>query len=188
LERIDEGVNLFHLEGVKLIFNIFMDKLEICKSTRKIAADSLYTVLKKLLASTQLISEVMLRDEWLEEMQKNKTIFTEGWYIPPPHGMIVLFATDKKVERINYKSVRIEEKWPRNDIFLDKKNGLAYFYASPVDKQSGIIGDFGMTVYLGKKKEIKDILKHCLVADKEILKLLQQECNLAKLQKFPGKH
>jgi peptidase M24-like protein len=144
------------------------DKLEICKRTRKIAADSLYKVLKKILASDKPISEVTLRDAWLKEMQKNKTIFLEGWYEPPPHGIIVLFGTENEVERINFISVRPKEKWPRNDIFFNKKNGIAYLYASPVDKNSGIIGDFAITLYFGKKKDIINLLKHCLEADKHI--------------------
>ena len=145
-----------------------MDKLEICKQTRKIAADSLYKVLKKLLASDKPISEVTLRDAWLAEMQKNKNIFPEGWYQPPPHGMIVLFSTDKNVERINYKSARPQEKWPRDDILLNPQNGIIYCYASPVDKTTGIIGDFGLTLYFGKNPEIKKLLKMCLELDKEL--------------------
>lgn len=164
-----EGVNLFHIEGVNLDQkHTTIDKLKICKQTRKIAADSLYTVLKKLLYSNKPISEVMLRNAWLKEMQKNKNIFPEGWYQPPPYGIIILFADDQKIERINYKSARPEDKWSRDDIFLDSKNGLIYCYASPVDKETGVIGDFGITLYFGKNLEIKNLLKKCLELDKEL--------------------
>src|SRR5436853_4201407 len=105
-----------------------MDKLEVCKSTRKIAADSLAKVLKKLLKSKKPISEVMLRDAWLFEMRKNKNIFPDGWYMPPPHGIMVLFADEKNVQRFNYKSARPNETWPRDDIFLDLKKGIIYCY------------------------------------------------------------
>lgn len=44
-----------------------LDKFEICKRTRKIAADSLYNVLKRLLQTKKSISEVVLSDAWLAE-------------------------------------------------------------------------------------------------------------------------
>lgn len=136
-----------------------MDKLEICKQTRKIASDSLYEALKKLLKSKKPISEVMLRDAWLFEMRKNKNVFPDGWYDPPPHGIIVLFAADNNTKRLDFKSARPKEFWPRDDVFLDRKKGIALLYSSPVDKESGIIGDFEMTIYFGKNKIIKNQLK-----------------------------
>ncbi|HWY79603.1 MAG TPA: AIR synthase related protein, partial [Candidatus Sulfotelmatobacter sp.] len=158
-----------------------MDKLEICKHTRKIAAESLYKILKKLLAANKPISEVMLRDAWLTEMQKNIDIFHDGWYTPPPYGIIVLFATDQQVERINYKSARPQEKWPRDDIFLNQKNGIVYFYASPVDKKTGIIGDFGLTLYFGNNPDIKNLLKKCLELNKELFTFLHVGMTLGSL-------
>lgn len=136
--------------------------LEICKSTRKIAAQSLAKVLKDLLQKNQPISEVDLRDKWLEELRKYKTIFPDGWYSPPPHGIIVLFGTDVNVERVRPKSMRPKEYWPRKDIFLNLINGVALVYASPVDKKTGIIGDFGLTLYFGKNKKLQNHLKNCL--------------------------
>lgn len=139
-----------------------IDKFEICKATRKIAADALYKTLKKLRASDKNISEVMLRDEWLAEMRKNRNIFPDGWYLPPPHGMIVLFADEDHVERFNYKNARWESSWARDDIFMDRKTGIIFCYASPVDKKSGTIGDFSLTLYFGKNPEIKQLLQYCL--------------------------
>src|SRR6266702_1882195 len=150
-----------------------MDKLEICKQIRKIAADSLSIVLKKLLASDKPISEVTLRNAWLAEMRKNQNIFPEGWYEPPPYGMIILYADDKDVERFNYTSARVKEMWPRDDIFLNKKTGIIYCYASPVDKRTGILGDFGVTLYFGNKSDIKKLLKMCLTLDQEIFQSAQ---------------
>ncbi len=144
-----------------------MDTLEICKRTRKIAADSLYKVLKELLASDKPISEVMLRDAWLSEMRKNKDIFPDGWYLPPPHGMIMLFADDRNVERFHYKNARWESSWARDDIYMNKNNGIVFCYASPVDKSSGVIGDFGITLYFGNNPQIKELLKFCLQIDKD---------------------
>src|SRR2546423_435467 len=108
------------------------DKLEICKQTRKIAADALAVVLKGVLATDEPISEAKFRDLWLEEMRKSSEIYPDGWYIPPPHGMFVLFGTDDDFSRMVYESSRFEKVWPRDDIFLNRKKGLLFFYCSPV--------------------------------------------------------
>lgn len=134
------------------------NKLEICKQTRKITSDSLYKALKKLLKSKKPISEVMLRDAWLFELRKHSKIFPDGWYIPPPHGLGVLFGTEKNVGRLYFKSLRKEKNYPRKDVFLNKKNGLVFLYAGPINRD-GIIGDMEMTLYFGSNKKIIDYLK-----------------------------
>ncbi|EKD85763.1 MAG: hypothetical protein ACD_37C00630G0007 [uncultured bacterium] len=158
-----------------------MDKLETCRQTRKIASDSLYKALAKLLKSKKPISEVILRDAWISEMQKSKDIFPEGWYDPPPHGIIILFATDNNTKRLNFKSARPEEVWPRDDIFLDRKKGIALLYSSPVDKKSGIIGDFEMTLYFGKNKIIKNQLKTNLDIIKKIFEEAKKDMRLSDI-------
>lgn len=138
-----------------------MNKLKICKQTRQIAAESLYKTLEKLLKSKEPISEARFRDAWLSEMRKHKEIFPDGWYLPPPHGIGVLFATDKNFSRIKFKTLRAKEYWPKEDIFLDRKNGFAFFYSSLVDKSTFIIGDFGLNIYFGNNKQIQTSLcKH----------------------------
>jgi hypothetical protein len=143
-------------------------KLEICKSTRKIAADTLYTVLDKVLNSNRKVSELEFRDLWLKELRKHPSIFPDGWYTPPPHGISIIFSSDKNFERTNFKSFRWEEFWPSNISFLDKKNGIIIAYASPVDKKTGIIGDFGLTMYIGKNNDIRDHFKTIINSKKEI--------------------
>ncbi|MBI3887472.1 M24 family metallopeptidase [Candidatus Microgenomates bacterium] len=163
------------------------DKLGVCKQTRKFSADTLYTVLKKLLASKKPISEVMLRDAWLVALRKNKAIFPDGWYLPPPHGMIILFADDENIERFNYRSARKEETWPRNDIFLHKKNGIIFCYASPVDRKTGIIGDFGMTLYFGDNPDLKKLLQTTLSLEKAIFEYAQVGMTISDVSKFSEK-
>lgn len=137
------------------------EKLEACKEKRRFVSDCLYKVLKGAIEKNAPLSEAELKEEWLKEMRKNKTIFEDGWYMSPPHGVSVLFGTEKEHERnrINYKSIRPEEKWSRKDVFLDKKSGFVFAYASPVDKETGIIGDFCITLYFGKDPGIIDHLK-----------------------------
>ncbi len=161
-----------------------LDKLEICKQTRKFAADSLYKILKTLLSSNKPISEVILRDAWLSEMRKNKNIFSDGWYTPPPHGMIILFAKEDQIERFNYQNARLESSWARDDIFMNKQSGIIFCYASPVDKSTGIIGDFGITLYFGNKPEIKDLLKFCLQLDKDTFNYAEIGMRISDITNF----
>lgn len=144
------------------------DNLEICKKTRKIAAESLCKTLNKVLKQNTPVSEVDFRNLWLKELRKHQEIFPDGWYTPPPHGIGVLFGTEENVERINYKSLRPQENWPKKNILLDQKKGLAYLFAGPVDKKIGIIGDFGVTIYFGKNKKIINHLITCYKLTKKI--------------------
>lgn len=156
-------------------------KLKKCKLTREFAAKSLSITLEKLLNQKKPISEIDLRDTWLLELRKNKNIFPDGWYIPPPHGIGVLFSTDKNFNRIKFKSLRQNESWPRNDIFLDKKNGFILVYCSPVDKQTGIIGDFGLNIYFGDNSKIKSLLQKHLIMVKKIFTTVKAGMKLSDL-------
>ena len=162
-----------------------MDKQEICRRTRRIASDSLCRALDSSLNIDKPISEAAFRDAWLQEMRKSDTILPDGWYSPPPHGMSVLFGTDDyDVNRVNYQSLRPPEKWPKDDIYLNKKNGLIYLYASPVDLQTGIIGDFGVTLYFGNKPEIKELLAQCLELDKSIFEYSKVGMKLSEIATY----
>ena len=130
-----------------------------CKTTRKIAADSLSIALEKVLSRNQQISEIDLRDAWLLELQKYEGLFPDGWYIPPPHGIGILFSTDENTDRTNFDTLREENYWPRNNVFLNKEKGLIMVYASPVSKE-GIIGDFGLNIYFGKDEKIINHFKN----------------------------
>jgi hypothetical protein len=123
--------------------------LDICKRTREVAADTFAIALKALLQTKKPFSEIMLRDRWLKALRKHKDIFPDGWYMPPIHGIGVLFGQAKKDSRVNYTNLRDQKYLPQDDIFFSGENEMAYVYASPVDKQSGTIGDFGMVLYKG---------------------------------------
>lgn len=144
------------------------DNLETCKETRLIAAQSLAKVLKNALGSSEEISEADFSEQWLKELQKNKNVFLSGWYTPPPNGMGVLFANESDFDRVHFKSLRNKKFWPKKNVFLDRKKGYLNFYFSPVAQKNYIIGDFGLTVYLGSKDQIKNHLKHSFKVIKEI--------------------
>jgi hypothetical protein len=127
------------------------------QKTRNLAQKSLLKVLQTVLEEKTHPSEAKIRDMWLFELKKNKEILEEGWYSPPPHGIAVLMGSDNDGEnnRINYKSLRPNQKWPRDDVCFDTNNNIIFAYASPIHKQYGIIGDFGITLYFGSNPEIK---------------------------------
>lgn len=144
-------------------------RLGACKQTRQSVAHSLFVSLQQLFALDDPIFEVTLRDAWLEEIRKDPQIYPDGWYLPPPHGIGVLFGKEADYSRMNYKSLRPEEMWPSNETALDRQTGIIYVYASPVDRKTGMIGDFGITLYFGKNSEIQTHLRNCLMLNKAIV-------------------
>ena len=162
------------------MFELTENKIESCRSTRAIAAKTLYVALSKLLSKANPISEVTLRDAWLGELKKENTIFVDGWYVPPPHGIAILFG-NRDNKRLNYDNLRSREMWPQEDVFLDRKNGLAYVFASPVHKETGMIGDFGMTLYFGSDVKVQNLLKKILQINREIEKSIKPEQKLSDI-------
>ena len=161
-------------------------KLQVCKETRKIATDALAKALRKSLRKNR-ISEKEFRDLWLGELRKNPKIFPNGWYIPPPNGLIILFATVKNPKRVLYPNMRLEETWPRDDVYLDKTDGILAFYGSPVDKESGIIGDTEVMIYLGNNKEVIKTLKTCIEINREIFEFVRVGEQFSDVTKFANK-
>lgn len=160
-------------------------KLNACINARAIASRSLAAVLRHGLTDPEWTpSEVQLRDAWLAELRKCPQILPDGWYAPPPGGIGMLFATETIGSRINYDSLRPEGNWPQDDVRLDRQEGMAYVYASPVHKKTGIIGDFGMTIYLGKVPEIIEHLQNCLRMNRRVFDHLSVGMTLAEISDF----
>lgn len=148
------------------------DKTITCQEIRAIASDSLFIVLQKLLAKDTPISETLLRDNWLLEMQKDNRIFPKGWYEPPPFGITVLFATHTS-NRADFTNLRPKAYWPRDDVFLDRKEGYAYLFASPTARETAIAGDFSLNIYFGKNPTIIDHIKKSLEVDFKVYEFAQ---------------
>jgi len=167
-------------------------KLEACKATRAWAAKSFHTVLSSLLSTDLPISEVMVRDRWIDEMRNNPRIYPDGWYMPPPSGIGVLFGTEADYGRMNYDTLRRggedksvkDSNWPSKDIVLDRKTGIIYIYASPVDRATGMIADWGMTIYFGHNPDIIDHLKLCLRLNHQVLDHAQVGTTFASLTNY----
>lgn len=134
-------------------------KLEICREVRSFAANALLEALNQTLDDKKPISERAFRDTWLQQLRQRESIFLNGWYTPPPHGVGVLFGTSRQIERVSPKSMRPQEFWPRDDVILDRNDGIALFYISPVDRETGVIGDFGLTAYFGTDQKVRRHLR-----------------------------
>jgi len=80
--------------------------------------------------------------------------------------------------------LRPQESWPRSDIFLDRESGIAMVYASPVNKETGIIGDFGLTLYFGKDKNLQEHLATSLQTNREIFEYVKEDMELRDVNAF----
>ncbi|MBV9159727.1 MAG: hypothetical protein JO019_03990 [Candidatus Kaiserbacteria bacterium] len=92
--------------------------------------------------------------EWAAALQASLAAHTElyptGWYDPPPNGISVLIGK----ERMGFDSIRKPEFWPRTDIRYSVEIPVIV-YVSPVDRASGMFGDFGHTFYEGKDETLR---------------------------------
>ncbi len=114
------------------------------------------------------ITEISFRDNWLNKLKNISNITRNGWYSPPPEGIAVLFASDKNIERINFESLRNEANWP-SDKIIDWDNGLLFAYESFVDTETGLLGDFDITLYFGKDPDMINHFKLCHKATLEVI-------------------
>lgn len=129
---------------------IVNSKIQVLKETRNITQKAFEKVFREVLESKNKISEEDFASQFLIEIGKSGQLFPQGWYQPPPNGVGVLFATDENPRRITFKTLRSKDWWPKGNVYLDKQKGLVVFYFSSVDRKTGIIGDFGKTIYVGK--------------------------------------
>ena len=103
-------------------------------------------------------AEQDLAMQWLSALHKEGIFHEEGWYAPPPRGIISLFGKpDNQFERICQPSFRPEYMWPGKDNVYQSEDMIAV-YASPVHRATNLIGDFGLTLYNGTNSEL---LEHC---------------------------
>lgn len=100
------------------------------------------------------ISESEFAARWLHRLNDCGNLSINGWYDPPPNGLAVLFARADKPERLAFESLRLPQYWPANEI-ADWSEGLLYAYCSPVNLNTGELGDFGITLYFGRDATIR---------------------------------
>jgi hypothetical protein len=119
------------------------------------------------------VTEIEFRDNWLNKISLNPTMTKQGWYSPPPFGMAVLSAEDNKPGRINFQSLRDKENFP-SDRIINWETNLIYVYASNIDMELGLAGDFGTTLYFGNNPLVIEHFKNCYQAVKKILLFLEK--------------
>lgn len=131
-------------------------KLEVIRRIKDEAGTALAHALDRL--GGQHYSESHLADTWLAELRHNPTFYEDGWYSPPPHGVISLFGKPAdRFERICQPSFRPQSMWSMPDIYYDREDVIA-LYASPIHRPTHLIGDFGLTLYRGGNPELA---AHC---------------------------
>lgn len=138
------------------------ERLASCRATRRRCAKALLRALIPWLDRTVDLTEADLRDRWLAELRREPTLEREGWYQPPPHGIGIRSGSDADRDGVYYRSLRPPEAWPSSTRLLDRATGMIYAYASPVDAATGIIGDFGITLYCGGDAGIRSHLVNTL--------------------------
>lgn len=163
-------------------------RLEACTMIRNIAAHTCLLVLQKILSKKEKISEMNFKNRWNKELEKEwKSGFVDCWYDPPPEGIAAIFCSDQDYSRLNFPTLRDKKYWPKPDVFF-QKDGLGYIFASPyiMVQNLPIIGDFGMTYYLGDTVKIRDHYKKSYVFYTKLLDSIkpgmtfQELCDLSE--------
>lgn len=148
---------------------------------RKIAAKTLLNSLQKL--SQKKISEKVLANHWIDEIQKNSLVRNSGWYVPPQNGLSVLIGNAPNYTRLNYESLRTSENWPNEkNYFLEES--ILYPYFSVVDKETLLLGDFVGTFYGGKNKKIIDWIKTVYHATIQISEFVETGKKVSDIYKY----
>ena len=121
--------------------------------TRKITED----ILIKSLSSIDGLTEIEIHKKLLEELEKHTELFPEGYYSPPPAGIAVILD-QKPFKRLHYDSLRNSLYWPNNSSKFEPET-VAMVYLSPIDRETNMIGDMGLTIYRGSDSLIKEHVK-----------------------------
>jgi hypothetical protein len=131
--------------------------IETCAALRSWLSEAMILAL----SNSESISEKEFCQRLQIRLSSNPDIYSGGWYDPPPSGISALFGTPDNYQRLQYDNLRKPEFWPQDKHKLEG-DGVGILYGSPIDIDSGTIGDFGITIYNGKDKRIIDHLSNCL--------------------------
>jgi hypothetical protein len=138
--------------------DVTMGHVEIIAATRRAAVKSLCQVLTAGLEAN--LSEQEIRDRWHAGLQANPKLLSEGWYAPPPHGIIVVIGSPEDgFSRNGTPSFRGQQAWPSAERWL-KQESLLTVYASPIDRDTGLIGDIMATIYWGQDAALQQHIRN----------------------------
>jgi len=141
------------------------------------------TLLKTFLTASDRVSEMAFAQAWLERLREDDSLFPDGWYQPPPSGVVVLFGQPPMFERLQFSSLRAQEYWPKDTHYLDD-GSLIYAYYSPVDRESGLIGDMAITLYRGSNPAVRAHVMAALQITAEVVQYAEVGMPLAALYAY----
>ncbi len=155
------------------------DNSQICLKTRQIVAVIISETLKDFKTGSELdLSEALKR-----KMGERPDIYPSGWYDPPPFGIGVIFENNDNQKRSKFPHLRQEPYWPKNEYRIDKET-ICMLHLSPVDKDSGIISDIGLSWYKGENQAIQKHLKLCLEAIEDIAEYMEEDMGFGQIHDF----
>ncbi|MBI2623376.1 MAG: hypothetical protein HYW65_02260 [Candidatus Liptonbacteria bacterium] len=128
--------------------------IETIARARQTAAESI----AKSFENIEGASEAEVRDRILANLAARGSFYPKGWYDPPPGGVAVLFA-EKPYARLQFDSLRKPEFFPRADVQFNHKKTVGIVYASPIDRATGMMGDFSCTVYGGSNRRLQEHIR-----------------------------
>ncbi|MBF8185321.1 M24 family metallopeptidase [Nonomuraea sp. K274] len=155
-------------------------RIAAIQRARRIAAA---TLAKAIREEAPKLSELSLCTRWGQLLADHEELLSEGWYQPPPNGISALIGTPPDFKRMSYVSLRHEATWPRADITLGG-NSIMYAYCSPVDRETKMIGDLGITLYNGADSRIKDHLAACFDITAQVAAYAEVGMELRELYRF----
>lgn len=151
------------------------DLIQSIIHTRELASN----ILTNSLTGIDGLSEIDIKTKMQDGLQKNRELFPEGWYDPPPSGIVTLLA-QKPFARLLYESNRNEDYWPQKTFTFNAET-VGNIYISPVNRQTNMFGDVGFTFYRGTDKKIKNHLKQCYLTILEIAKYAQADMKFSDI-------
>ncbi|MES2409258.1 MAG: hypothetical protein V4509_03070 [Patescibacteria group bacterium] len=154
------------------------DLIKIVEDTRDKATQIALDSISNLIGS----SEVELRDRILSKMAEQKEFFPLGWYDPPFGGVAVLFGNDP-YDRLKFETLRDPLFSPNESNFYNKES-VCIVYLSPIEKETGMIGDIGFTIYDGTDEKIKGHIRDCYNLLLEVANFAKVGLSFAELYAF----
>ncbi|MDB5204901.1 MAG: hypothetical protein JWP09_929 [Candidatus Taylorbacteria bacterium] len=131
------------------------DLIKIVEDSRDRATQVALDSISDLIGS----SEIEVRDRILSKIAEQKIFFPLGWYDPPFGGVAVLFGNDP-YDRLKFETLRDPLFSPSESDFYNKES-VGIVYLSPIEKETGMIGDIGFTIYNGRDEKIKTHIRDC---------------------------
>jgi hypothetical protein len=127
------------------------------------------------------VTEFSFTQEWLARMRDYPSLTANGWYDPPPDGIMVLSGRDDSEEPFRFASLRQPEYWPSRNRVIDWRHGIIYAYCSPLDTVRRLPADFGITLYFGSDPEVIAFYREALRVTREIVEAIHPEMDARML-------